>query len=204
MKELEVARDRWLECCEALGRELSDGEPAFLRRLRREALERFAERGFPSSRQEEWKYTNVAALVRQPFEPAKPARGAVSRADVERIAFPVFACSLFVFVNGRQAPELSTPVGDPRKVRVESLARLRREAPGALEGRLGARVDLVEHPFAALATGGLASHIADAGVFAPTGAVLAAAVAVRRTGSPHAAVLIGMPVLWALTAVAAG
>ena len=58
--------------------------------------------------------------------------------------------------------------------------------------------------FAALATGGLASHIADAGVFAPTGAVLAAAVAVRRTGSPHAAVLIGMPVLWALTAVAAG
>ena len=152
MKELDVARDRWLERCEKLGRELADGEPAFLRRLRREAVERFAERGFPSSRQEEWKYTNVAALVRQPFEPTKPARGAVSRGDVERIAFPVFACSLFAFVNGRQAPELSTPVGDPRKVRVESLARLRREAPGVLEGRLGARVDLAEHPFAAVAT----------------------------------------------------
>ena len=152
MKELELARDRWLEHCEQLGAELSEGEPGFLRRLRREATERFAERGFPSPRLEEWKYTNVAALVRQPFEPAKPARGAVGRADVERIAFPVFACSLFVFVNGRQAPELSTLVGDPRKLRVESLARLRRESPGALEGRLGARVDLREHPFAALAT----------------------------------------------------
>ncbi len=151
MKELEVARDRWLERCEQLGRELSEGEPGFLRRLRREATERFAERGFPSPRLEEWKYTNVAALVRQPFEPAKPARGAVARADVERIAFPVFACSLFVFVNGRQAPELSTPVGDAR-LRVASLARLRRDSPGALEGRLGARVDLGGHPFAALAT----------------------------------------------------
>ena len=152
MKELELARDGWVERCERLGKELGEAEPEFLRRLRREATQHFAEGGFPSPRLEDWKYTNVAALAREPFEPARPARGAVGRADVGRIAFPVFACSLFVFVNGRQAPELSTPVGDARRLRVESLARLRRESPGALEGRLGARVDLAGHPFAALAT----------------------------------------------------
>ncbi len=152
MKELELARDGWLERCEARAAELGSAEPEFLRDLRREATLRFAERGLPSSRLEEWKYTNVAAIARERFETAQPVRGAVSRADVERIAFPVFACSLFVFVNGRLAPELSTPVGDARKLRVESLARLRREAPGSLEGRLGALASLAEHPFAALAT----------------------------------------------------
>jgi Fe-S cluster assembly protein SufD len=152
VKELERARDGWVARCERLAGELAEVEPEFLRRLRREATQRFAEHGFPSPRLEDWRYTNVAALASRPFEPVPAARGAVGRADVERTAFPVFACSLFVFVNGRHAPELSTPVRDRLGLRVESLARLRRETPGVLEGRIGAHVDLAAHPFAALAT----------------------------------------------------
>jgi branched-subunit amino acid transport protein len=57
--------------------------------------------------------------------------------------------------------------------------------------------------FAALATAAVADRVAGAGATAavPLGAVLAAVVAVRRTGSPHAALLVGMPTAWALAAV---
>lgn len=56
--------------------------------------------------------------------------------------------------------------------------------------------------FAALATTGLADHVgASREEVAPLVAVAVAVVAVRRTGSSHAALAAGMPTLWLLTAV---
>ena len=56
--------------------------------------------------------------------------------------------------------------------------------------------------FAALAASALTEHVADAGAaLAPAIAVAVAVVAVRRTGSPHAALAAGLPTLWALYAV---
>lgn len=62
---------------------------------------------------------------------------------------------------------------------------------------------VVPSAFAALATGsvvaGLSGH--GAGSIAPLAAVSLAAVAVRRTGSPRAALVAGMPTLWILHAL---
>jgi Fe-S cluster assembly protein SufD len=43
-----------------------------LARLRRAAVERFAALGFPTVKDEEWRFTNLAPLTRIPFEPAPP------------------------------------------------------------------------------------------------------------------------------------
>ena len=54
--------------------------------------------------------------------------------------------------------------------------------------------------FAALAATALADQLGRAGdSFAPLAAVAVAVVAVRRTGSPHAALAAGMPTLWLLS-----
>src|SRR3712207_58107 len=45
-------------------------DPSWLRRLREEAIERFEQRGFPTTDEEDWKYTNVAPIARQTFTPA--------------------------------------------------------------------------------------------------------------------------------------
>jgi branched-subunit amino acid transport protein len=56
--------------------------------------------------------------------------------------------------------------------------------------------------FAALATAALADRVAGAGATAvPLLAVVVAILAVRRTGSPHAALLAGMPTAWVVAAV---
>lgn len=57
--------------------------------------------------------------------------------------------------------------------------------------------------FAALAAGALAPHGLRNVAVAPVLAVAAAALAVRRTGSPYMAILVGLPVLWALAALGA-
>ena len=46
-----------------------DTEPCWLTRRREEAFERFEQAGFPTVREEEWKYTNVAPIARGRFQP---------------------------------------------------------------------------------------------------------------------------------------
>ena len=53
----------------AFGRPTSD-EPEWLRRLREDALDRFERTGFPTTDEEDWKYTNVAPIARSEFLPA--------------------------------------------------------------------------------------------------------------------------------------
>jgi branched-subunit amino acid transport protein len=58
--------------------------------------------------------------------------------------------------------------------------------------------------FAALAAGALTTTVAGAGASGaapPLAAVTAAAVAVRRTGSPRWAIVVGMPTLWVVSAL---
>lgn len=58
--------------------------------------------------------------------------------------------------------------------------------------------------FAALAATALGGQVASADVAAPPLAAAAVAVlAVRRTGSPHAAIAAGLPTLWLLSALTA-
>jgi branched-subunit amino acid transport protein len=61
--------------------------------------------------------------------------------------------------------------------------------------------------FAALAGGGVTAACVGAsgsGAVAPLVAVAVAVVAVRRSGSPHVAIAVGMPTLWVLNALIAG
>ncbi|HEX4952744.1 MAG TPA: Fe-S cluster assembly protein SufD [Thermoanaerobaculia bacterium] len=138
----------WAEAFERLRQERS-GEPRFLAELRRHAFDRFLELGFPTTRQEEWRFTNVSALARTSFTP--PAAGpAVRAAEADRFGWP--GGIRLIFVDGRFAPALSTLEGLPAGLRVASLAEVLAREPERLEGRLGAWASFAEHPFVALST----------------------------------------------------
>jgi len=142
----DLARDRFL----ALHAELAarvEGEPALLSRLRADGLARFQEQGLPHAKQEEWRYTKISRLAEPSFKLPTPG-SPVSRQSLEEVCFPVFACSLSVFVDGLHREDLSSSLS--REGRVQSLARLAREAPETLAPWLGSLVDGKEHPLAAL------------------------------------------------------
>ncbi len=118
------------------------GEPAWLPTLRKAALARFAELGLPTPGLEDWRYTNLAALARRSFRLAASDPRGLTRATLEALAFPVFACSVHVFLNGRYVPELSSP-RRPGGGGVESLAAALVQAPATVEAAL-ARTALPE------------------------------------------------------------
>jgi Fe-S cluster assembly protein SufD len=152
MTPLELARDRLLSQISGFDRGVGEEDSAHLGRLREEGRTHFAALGLPTTRLEEWRYTNVGPIAATDFRLADREHPPIPREVVEEISFPVFACSLFVFVNGYFQPELSSSSLLSGELRVESLARLRSEDPAVLEAHLGRYTDQKQHAFAALNT----------------------------------------------------
>jgi Fe-S cluster assembly protein SufD len=76
--------------------------------LRRAAIESFARLGFPVTKNEAWKYTNLAPYLKIPYEVAKPVPATAVAGRLRGFAFADLGCPRFVFVDGRCAPELSS------------------------------------------------------------------------------------------------
>jgi Fe-S cluster assembly protein SufD len=100
--------------------------------------------GFPTTRDEEWRFTNVAALEKarrvKAERPSVPPLGV--REAIARVAYP--ECALAVFVDGFFMPELSLLAGLPEGVEVAGLAA------SASRERIGAVLDPAGKPFAIL------------------------------------------------------
>src|SRR5437899_1075392 len=104
----------------------------WLNRLRRNALERFAQSGFPTARDEEWKYTSVAAIEKRPFTAMSNGHDKVAPAELDALAAARFGSHRLVFVNGRYAPALSAIGRLPAELTLLSLADALDRVPDAL------------------------------------------------------------------------
>lgn len=82
----------------------------WLELVRSGAIDRFEQIGFPSVHEEEWKYTNLASLAKESFQPAiSPSE--VSSADAARFAYPETASAHLVVVNGFLEEKVSIRTG---------------------------------------------------------------------------------------------
>src|SRR6266567_3412337 len=81
-------------------------QPSWLFPLRKAGIARFAELGFPTTRHEDWRFTNVAPIARLPFKPVFDSRAeTVPDSALSELTFAKLAGPRLVFVNGRFASE---------------------------------------------------------------------------------------------------
>jgi Fe-S cluster assembly protein SufD len=92
----------------------------WLRELRHRGASRFSALGFPTVRQEEWRFTNVAPVADLSFRLAEAAPTNAAQL-VTRVAI-ASAGARIVILNGHFAPELSSTDGLPAGVVAGSLA----------------------------------------------------------------------------------
>jgi Fe-S cluster assembly protein SufD len=138
------------------------GGPRWFQDLRDRAAARFTALGFPTVRDEEWRFTNVAPIANTEFV-AAPA--AVVTAQ-QLAAVPYTAAGLrLVVVNGRFSADLSQLNGLPFGVRAGSLAAAITDYPDVVQRYLGQLADFNARSFVALntalATDGAYIHIPD-------------------------------------------
>jgi Fe-S cluster assembly protein SufD len=124
--------------------------PSWLPGVRRAAIERFATVGFPSSREEEWRFTPVGPIAQTDFRPALAAT--LSRDALQPFLFGHPEWPQLVFVNGKFAADLSVLPSLAAGVRLGNLATALATDSSILERHLTRHAGPEATPFAALNT----------------------------------------------------
>lgn len=155
LKEESVYRAAFRALQESGGASVS---AAWVERLRENAFASFEKLGFPGSKHEEWKYTNVAPIAKADFQPAF-ASGADGTPSLDGVRLRNFTYeeakrSQLVFVNGIYQRELSSREALPDTVAVMDIAEALADEKYAaiLRAQLARGADFSDNAFTALNT----------------------------------------------------
>ncbi|MCC6744507.1 MAG: hypothetical protein IT175_11655, partial [Acidobacteria bacterium] len=107
---LSEEKDRYLAAYDARAA-VTAAEPDWLTSLRRLAIARFDAVGFPTTRNEAWKYTDVSPILKTEFGSSTGSIGKLSFAGFECLRAPEAEGACLVFVDGVYHPELSSMSG---------------------------------------------------------------------------------------------
>jgi Fe-S cluster assembly protein SufD len=131
MSQVAERHETFVAAFETLRRDPVFG-PESLRRSREHAFETFLDRGFPSTREEDWRFTSVAPIAELTFE--RPGSEVPDRSAIEPFLLPGVGCQIVV-INGRLSRALSTldqlPAGLTIEILAETLATAKELRAGA-------------------------------------------------------------------------
>jgi Fe-S cluster assembly protein SufD len=148
-------------------------DPRWVSDARRTALDRFRTLGFPTTRDEEWRFTSVAPVAERSFALARNGAAGLHSEDLDRFRLPGGAAATLVFANGRYLPAASDLSGLPAGVQVDSLAHAVLEPASGIERHLTRAATADRHAFTALNTAFL---LDGAYVSVPEGAIIDAPI----------------------------
>lgn len=145
------APDLWEGLYEAFEQRALAASPGWLTNLRRAGNAHFTELGFPTTEDEEWKFTNVTRIAEMQPQ-AAPSKVRITQAEIARFTFGDLPARRLVFVDGRFHPELSTTGNNVDGVKALSLAAAIQADETVLTQHLGRYARCDDNAFAALNT----------------------------------------------------
>ncbi|HUG58063.1 MAG TPA: Fe-S cluster assembly protein SufD [Candidimonas sp.] len=123
----------WVADFTAREQGLAGANVPWLAAMRKRAIERFADEGWPSTKQESWRHTSLAVLEQQSFLPAAKVSAAALAQEV-RQGEPGH---WLVFVDGQYAAELSDIGSLPAGAEVRPLSQALVDAPDHVQDGFG-------------------------------------------------------------------
>ena len=150
MNDATTATARYVDAFAAREPALPGGHLGWLRGVRRAGIDAFSRSGFPTPRNEHWKYTNVSPIEKRSFDLAAPSSRTAPAGGPGDHVPKGCASPCLVFVDGRVDRERSNVRTLPPGVRIEDLTRVVEHDSGFLEGRLGRIVSPEKTAFTAL------------------------------------------------------
>src|SRR5436190_881957 len=128
--------DAYLQKFEKFEREAA--QPSWVFPLRKAGMARFAELGFPTLKDEDWRFTNMAPVAKLPFKPVlESAQNGVSSETLTKMTFGALEATRLVFINGHYVQGLSSARRPQDGVKVKNLASALAEDSELLEAHLG-------------------------------------------------------------------
>jgi Fe-S cluster assembly protein SufD len=97
---------------------------------RKAAMQQFSVQGFPNTKIEEWRHTNIAPVLNNSFKQIfAPSKTQITKERVATFIPEGLKTNLLVFVNGFFSKELSSVISDNKKILISTLAEARISHP---------------------------------------------------------------------------
>jgi len=95
-----------------------------IHQIRRKAIEQFEKLGFPTTKHEEWRFTNISPLTRTQFTPAYQVEAQeISEEQFNKISIKRLNGIKLIFINGKYSEKLSDK-SFPKGIEISSLAHI--------------------------------------------------------------------------------
>ncbi|MDA0986799.1 MAG: Fe-S cluster assembly protein SufD [Bacteroidetes bacterium] len=133
-------------------------EPNWLKTIRENSLKSFQKLGFPSQKNEEWRYTNINSITKLNFETSSN-KEFLNYSKQSIYKYIISDSYYLVFVNGKYLQNLSNPPKEEGVI-VNSIKDAIKLFPSEVENYFSKNIDLEANSFAALNT-----SLFDSGVF---------------------------------------
>ena len=101
---------------------LPEGTASDLKHIRDDAMEFFLARGFPSAKEEEWRFTNIQLLARTKFTMSPDSHSTENAGQLlERSTINIPEARTILFINGRYIPHKSDGIEKNRDITFRSI-----------------------------------------------------------------------------------
>lgn len=145
------SKEQYLSAFERVRATRMAAEPAWVKDLREAGIGSFAALGFPTTKNEDWKYTNLEPIWSQTFAPANGEAKSANGDDLLSQSL-VESKHRLVFINGVHAPELSRTEDLPGGISARTLRQTLAAGDDVLKAQLGRYARHGREPFVALNT----------------------------------------------------
>jgi Fe-S cluster assembly protein SufD len=156
MSQVAKEKENYFSAYKLLAQAREGRDPAWLQNLREKAGAAFESLDFPTTRNEEWKYTNVAPILKIPyretFDPELNDLNRLTARDIEPFTFAESRDCQLVFVNGAFSRELSNPAAASNGCVAGNLAEIPKKHANIARDHLAAYADYRDVTFTALNT----------------------------------------------------
>jgi len=124
-----------------------------LYRMRKDSIELFARKGFPTIKDEDWRFTNLSFLNKHNFRMFfEPHERNISHREVEELLFDRIRENVVVFVNGFFSKTLSRIVSNGGRIQIGSLSEAIKNNDADLQKYFNKDLSKPEDAFTALNT----------------------------------------------------
>ena len=142
---------------------LNGGSLKPIHQVRKDAIANFSNLNFPTTHDEEWRFTNIAPLLKHNFQPANAIK--LKQKQIKNFLLKKLSNNLIVFVNGHFAPELSKLKTLPEGITAGSISYEIKSGSKIIDKHLGKYAGYKTQIFTALSTAftqdGAFIHVAD-------------------------------------------
>ncbi|MCZ7616046.1 MAG: Fe-S cluster assembly protein SufD [Ignavibacteriaceae bacterium] len=149
-KTLDI-KDWYLSNFGEFEKRLNGGKESSIHQKRKDALANFSRLEFPTIKDEEWKYTSIAPLLKYNFVP-KFVRKVIPKDFIKSLLFDEMEHSLIVFINGRVSTEHTDLLNLPEGVVVGSVEERIKNHNKIFLKHFGKYAEYNNHIFTALST----------------------------------------------------